>query len=151
VQSNDEGFSLVELMVVLLIVAILIGIAIPVFMGWRESAMDAEIRQNLVQAAKVESGVAADNSGFTTDPSVLALIEPSLDFTGATDKSVHVVVADAVSVGDKAQVLVYARSDSGVWHGLRLVAAGAAAGRHTCMGSAETDVDEMADCSGTSW
>lgn len=150
-QSKEKGFSLVELMVVLLIVAVLVGIAVPIFMGWREGAMDAEIRQALVQGAKVESGVAADNGGFTTDASVLALIEPSLDFTGATDKSVHLVVADAVSAGDNGQVLLYARSDSGVWHGLRLVNAGAAAGRHTCMGSAETDVDEMADCSGISW
>jgi len=150
-QKRDEGFSLVELMVVVLIIAILLAIAVPTFMGWRSNAQDTEVRQALVNAAKVESGINAENSGFTSDPAVLALIEPSVDFSGATDKSIHVVVADAVNAGDKGQVLVYARSDSGTWFGLRLVQAGPAAGRHTCEGGAEANVDEMADCSGVSW
>jgi len=150
-RRREQGFSLVELMVVMLIVAVLLAIAIPTFMGWRSNAQDSETRQTLVNAAKVESGINADNAGFTDDTAVLALIEPSVDFTGATDESIHVVVADAVSGGDNGQVLVYSRSDSGTWFGLRLVSAGASAGRHTCEGSAEADVDQMADCSGVSW
>ncbi|MDH3426192.1 MAG: prepilin-type N-terminal cleavage/methylation domain-containing protein [Acidimicrobiia bacterium] len=150
-QRREEGFSLIELMVVLLIIAVLLAIAIPVFMGWRENAMDTDTRQLLASAAKIESGFAANATGFTTDAAALALLEPSIDFSGGADDSVHVVVADAVSPGDNGQVLLYSRSDSGAWHGLRLVQAGPAAGRHTCIGNAEANVDDMADCSGVSW
>ena len=148
---RDKGFSMIELMVVLLIVSVLIGIAIPLFLGWRHNAMDSETRQLLVQGAKIESGFAADGNGFTANAAALGLLEPSIDFSGATDDTIHVKIADAVAAGDNGQVLLYARSDSGVWHGLRLVQAGISAGRHTCEGSAETDVDDMSDCVGVSW
>lgn len=148
---DDQGFTLIELMVVVLIIAILIAISLPTFLGFRARAAKTETRENLVVAAKVESAVAVESVGFTDDDSKLELLEPALDFSGATDESIHVVVADAVAAGDNGQVLLYARVSGGDWQGLRLVSAGPGAGRHTCEGSAESDVDTMVVCSGSAW
>jgi prepilin-type N-terminal cleavage/methylation domain-containing protein len=150
--KHEEGFSLIELMVVLLIVAILLAISVPTFLGFRSRARRTEARENLVVAAKIESAVAVEGDGYTDDDSRLELLEPALDFSGGSDVAVHVVVADAISTGDNGQVLMYARAgEGGEWQGIRLVAVGPDAGRHTCQGSAKSDVDTMAACSGSAW
>ncbi len=50
--AGSEGFTLIELMVVVMIIAVLIAIAIPSFLGFRKSAQDrsaqSEIRNVLL-------------------------------------------------------------------------------------------------------
>ena len=46
-RSAESGFTLIELMVVLLILAILLAIAIPVFLGVTGSANDRSAQSNL--------------------------------------------------------------------------------------------------------
>lgn len=48
--ETEEGFTLIELMVVLLIMAILIAIAIPTFLGVRGSAQNRAAQSNLTSA-----------------------------------------------------------------------------------------------------
>jgi len=147
---RDGGFTLVELMVVVLVIAILIAIAIPSFMGARQRAQDRTAQANLTTGLKAESAYAAAGNGFTTVAALLQAEEPSLDWTGVADDSIHVVVGDVVP-GDAAQVLLYSRSNTGTWFGLRRVVAGAGAGRYTCSGVAEANVDELTDCTGSVW
>src|ERR1700730_12193373 len=45
--GEDAGFTLIELMVVLLILAILLAIAIPTFLGVTKSANDRAVQSNL--------------------------------------------------------------------------------------------------------
>jgi type IV pilus assembly protein PilA len=151
--KSERGFTLVELMVVVLVIAILIAIAIPTFLGARTRAQDRTAQANLVTASKAESAYAATTDGFTDAVAVLTAEEPGLDWTGADDEDIHVVVAD-VAPGDNRQVLLYSRSNSGTWFGLRIARAsggGVVVGRYTCAGAAEADVDEMGDCMGTDW
>jgi type IV pilus assembly protein PilA len=151
-RTSENGFSLIEIMVVVLILAILIAIGVPTFLGFRARAQDTEIKSEIANGAKVEAAFAAANgSGYTADQAALATVESALDFSGATDKSLHIKVADAVSAGDSGQVLVYARSNSGTWFGLRLVNAGDEAGQYTCLGASEADVDDMTDCIISEW
>jgi prepilin-type N-terminal cleavage/methylation domain-containing protein len=149
--NRDRGFTLIEMMLVVLILAILIGVGVPFFLGYRKNANDRGVQSSIMNAAKLEAGLGADASGFESDIAKLALAEPALDFTGATPESLHVLVEDAITVGDNGEVLLYSRSKSGTWFGVRLVQVGPEAGRYTCKGSAEADVDDMTDCTGTDW
>ena len=45
--DSEEGFTLIELMVVVLIIAILIAIAIPTFLGARQRAQDRAAQSDL--------------------------------------------------------------------------------------------------------
>lgn len=140
--QRDGGFTLIELMVVVLILAILMLAGVPVFLGARERAQDRAAQSMLVTAAKAEAAYDASNVGYTEDPTVLEEEESSLDWTGGSDDSVHVTTS-----ADKSEVLLYTRSNTGTWFGL-LLDQGV---RGTCLGPAESDVDDLADCSGREW
>jgi len=151
-RSSEEGFTLIEVMVVVLILAILIALGVPSYLGFRGRSQDTEAKSEVANGAKVQAGISVtQGQGYTADVAVLKAYEPSLDFSGTTDESLHVILGDAVSAGDNAQVLVYSRSRSGTWFGLRLVSAGVGVGQYTCLGSTEADVDDMTDCISAEW
>ena len=62
----DEGFTLIELMVVLLIMAILLAIAIPTFLGVKGGASDRSAQSNLDTAVKEAIGVYGNTQSFAT-------------------------------------------------------------------------------------
>ncbi|MFZ4586144.1 MAG: type II secretion system protein, partial [Acidimicrobiia bacterium] len=102
-QHAEEGFTLIELMVVVLIIAILIAIAIPTFLGARSRAQDRQAQSNLrngVSAAKTIFSDHQDYSEATTGSTgTLQGVEPSLSFitssTASTKpKEISVAVAD---------------------------------------------------------
>src|SRR5213593_4258357 len=66
-KRRDEGFTLIELMVVVLIIAILIAIAIPTFLGARKRAQDRAAQSNLRNALTAEKTYYTDNEIYTTD------------------------------------------------------------------------------------
>ena len=75
---EDEGFTLIELMVVLLIIAILLAIAIPTFLGARDTANARSSQENLRNA------LTAEQSNWTTDQTFatgLSTLEPSIGWT----------------------------------------------------------------------
>jgi len=79
-REQEEGFTLIELMVVVLIIAILIAIAIPTFLGARTRAQDRQAQSNLRNAFAAEKVVYTDDQVYTTTTASLTAVEPSLNY-----------------------------------------------------------------------
>ena len=101
VREDDAGFTLIELMVVVLIIGILVAIALPTFLGARNWANDKAAQsgvRNAVAAAK--TCFTDDDSYQLCDDAALGNIETALVFVaGATTSpdpgTVSVTVDDA--------------------------------------------------------
>lgn len=130
--SNEDGFTLVELMVVILIIALLITIAIPTFLGARSRAQDratqSELRNTLTAAKVLYSDEAADY-GFTTQEliDVNSSIEAVAGLTPTADQIGYVAHPNVEGVVDQAIQFV-AISTTGTWFCIWDVASGTGAG-----------------------
>ena len=109
--KDQDGFTLIELMVVVLIIAILIAIAIPTFLGLRERAQNRSAQSDLRNALTAAKAYYTDNDtydGFTATEG--AAIEPALEWDALNTSSEGVV--SVRDVGDQ-QVLFSTESASG--------------------------------------
>jgi type IV pilus assembly protein PilA len=124
--EREGGFTLIELMVVVLIIAILIAIAIPTFLGARTRAQDRAAQSNLRNALTAEKSYYTDAQAYTADTASLKGIEPSLTYSAATNPSTsnHIYV-DTSTAGT---VVLGAKSASGTCFYLKDVATGASSG-----------------------
>jgi type IV pilus assembly protein PilA len=133
---EDKGFTLIELMVVVLIIAILIAIAIPTFLGARKRAQDKQAQSNLRNGLTAEKTYYVDNQayaddGVAADLTALKDIEGNLQWTNvnAAVRGVDVFsVATLVVAGDS--VGLQSNSKSGQIFCLADVAAGGDAGTY---------------------
>jgi type IV pilus assembly protein PilA len=87
-RKEDKGFTLIELMVVVLIIAILIAIAIPTFLGARKRAQDRAAQSNLRQAVTSGKVIFTDKEDYTNATTgALAAAEPSITWFSAAQES----------------------------------------------------------------
>ena len=115
-RSEEQGFTLIELMVVVLIIAILIAIAIPAFLGARKKAQDKEAQSNLRNALAAQKTLFSEEQSYTEDSALLEAEEPSLNYINSGPEGLggNVVWIDAQDeVGGKYEaVLMQAYSKS---------------------------------------
>jgi type IV pilus assembly protein PilA len=105
--NDEDGFTLIELMVVVLIIAILIAIAIPTFLGARQRAQDKAAQSSLrngLTAAKTLYTDGEDYADTMLDANTNTKVdiqdtEPSLTFIpGASTQPKEVSVVTSSSV-----------------------------------------------------
>ena len=103
-RGQEEGFTLIELMVVVLIMAILMAIAIPTFLGAKNGANDRAAQSNLTNALTAAKTLYANTGSYdttagysSTEVTALQSAEPSMTFvtTASTKSSVIGVQTDA--------------------------------------------------------
>ena len=98
-RKDDAGFTLVELMIVILIIGILIAIGLPTFLGARERAQDRTAQallRNGLTAAKV----------FYTDYSAYKLSTPAVQFNTAAAEAIEPSINFDDTAADVSQVLI---------------------------------------------
>ncbi len=145
--NSDEGFTLIELMVVVLIIAILIAIAIPTFLGARERAQDRAAQSDIRNALTAQKVYYVDAEAYTTNATSLTAIEPALTWgTTASATTVGVVVATTSTTNDT--VTLNKKSASGTFFCIKDITAGSTAGTYYGSGTAEV---AAASCTGSSW
>jgi type IV pilus assembly protein PilA len=127
--EREGGFTLIELMVVVLIIAILIAIAIPTFLGARQRAQDRAAQSNLRNALTAEKSYYTDKQAYTATPADLTAIEPSLSYTATAapaQNTVSLVKSTTVTTDDT--ITLGTKSASGTCFYLKDVATGSGAG-----------------------
>jgi type IV pilus assembly protein PilA len=99
-ERDEDGFTLIELMVVVLIIAILLAIAIPTFLGARERANDRGAQSSLRNGLTAAKTLFTDNQNYSTaSKAALEGVEPSLTFQAAASTDFKIVSFAANAAG----------------------------------------------------
>jgi type IV pilus assembly protein PilA len=112
--EREGGFTLIELMVVVLIIAILIAIAIPTFLGARTRAQNRAAQASLRNALVAAKSVYTDTQSYATaEGAGLTAVEPALTYKakGTASTGQNDVSADGTT-------------NAGQWAGAALSASG---------------------------
>jgi type IV pilus assembly protein PilA len=88
--AGSEGFTLIELMVVVMIIAVLIAIAIPSFLGFRKSAQDRAAQAEIRNVLLSEKAFWLEKGDYTQTAADITALEPNADLVGGPAAGVFI-------------------------------------------------------------
>jgi type IV pilus assembly protein PilA len=92
--SEESGFTLVELLVVMLIIGLLAAIAIPAFFNQRDKSYDANAKEQARTAETAMETYATDNGGLYTGATSGALVTIEKSLSNDTTSTTRPFISD---------------------------------------------------------
>jgi type IV pilus assembly protein PilA len=122
---EEGGFTLIELMSVILIIGILMLLGLPTFLGARNRAADRAAQADIRNAFAAERAYYTDTLTYTTNPALMTAIEAAITYVdGDTPLTTHVAYLHHHVLAN--ELFVSAMSTSGTCWYLREVDGGGA-------------------------
>lgn len=149
-EDGEEGFTLIELMVVVLIIAILIAIAIPTFLGAQDRARDRAAQSNLRNGITAAKTIATDFDGLFYSTGTTEILATDLTATEGAITFIDTAPTTSGQVGvftpanNGTLVVLNAKSASGSWFCMSAQSNGKVLyGK----GTSSATTDELTECS----
>ena len=89
---DEHGFTMIELMTVVLIIGVLVLLALPTFLGARTRAWDRAAQSDIRNAYAAEKAYYTDTLTYTTDPLTMTAIEAAIAYVDGDTPLVSDVV-----------------------------------------------------------
>ncbi|HUR48445.1 MAG TPA: prepilin-type N-terminal cleavage/methylation domain-containing protein [Acidimicrobiales bacterium] len=132
-KKDEHGFTLIELMVVVLIIAILIAVAIPTFMGAQDRARDRSAQAGLRNAFTAAKSIATDFEGAWRTGPRTAPVCTSAAFATALESENASLTYVAGTAALETGISVEVASSSGAACDQLLLQRQSTSGKHFCL------------------